>query len=384
MSSKGVDTMSSFFYSIKTAFVLFPMVALLFTLPYILWQYHKYGSVNSYRSIIVYSLLLYLMSAYFLVILPLPSIETVSKMTKPSYNLQPFHLISEIMNRTNFHVSDFATYFPTLKNPVVYEAIFNIILTLPFGVYLHYYFKCDFKRTFFYSFCFALFFELTQLSGLYFIYPRSYRVFDVDDLILNTSGGVIGYFVGSLFLKFLPNREEIDRKSIAKGSNVSVLRRSLAFFLDIILFGSFTISIIYLIHHKNWFNSWIFMFVYFASSFLYFVILPKLLQGKTLGMKFLKLKFVSPKSIKWYHYFCYYFGLVFEYFILPIIALFIGYVLLKQSIFTRELYDYYIIIAIAIIFMGYVISFLKRLFKMKLIYENISHLKIESTIGINK
>lgn len=373
--------MESFSYSIKMALLLFPVVALFFTLPYILWQYHKYGSVNSFRSIIVYSLLLYLMSAYFLVILPLPSIETVSKMTKPAYNLQPFHLISEILNKTSFHVSDFATYFPTLKNPVVYEALFNILLTLPFGVYLHYYFQCDFKHTLLYSFCFSLFFELTQLSGLYFIYPRSYRVFDVDDLILNTTGGVFGYFVGSLFLKFLPTRDEIDKKSIAKGTKVSVFRRFFCFFLDLIIFGTLTISILYLLKENKFLNKGVFFLLYFVCSIFYYVFIPSILHGKTLGMKFLKLKFVTSKEkIKWYYYFCYYFWLMMEYIFLPIIFLFVGYFLFQKQTFSQELYEYYFIIILAISFMGYVISFLKRLFKIDLIYEKIAHLKIISTI----
>lgn len=377
--------MSSFSYSIKMAFLLFPVVALFFTLPYILWQYHKYGSVNSYRSLIIYSLLLYLMSAYFLVILPLPSVEVVSKMTKPRYNLQPFHLVSEIMNKTNFHVSDFATYFPTMKNPVVYEAIFNMILTLPFGVYLHYYFKCNFKQTFFYSFCFALFFELTQLSGLYFIYPRSYRVFDVDDLILNTSGGVIGYFVGTLFLKFLPSRDAIDKVSLQKGSKVSILKRCVSFLLDLFLFGLFFLASIYLMNYYKLLTKVLFIFLYFCLSFLYFVVIPCLLHGKTLGMKFLKLKFSSLKTkICWYHYFLYYFLLVFEYILLPILLLFLCFHLYKYYGMPKDVYEYCSIISIAVAFIIYIVSLLKRIFQMNLSFEKVSSLKIESTIGIKR
>ena len=32
-----------------------------------------------------------------------------------------------------------------------------------------------------FSFLLSLFFEVTQLTGLYFLYPGSYRLFDVDD-----------------------------------------------------------------------------------------------------------------------------------------------------------------------------------------------------------
>ncbi len=45
------------------------------------------------------------------------------------------------------------------------------LLVLPFGVYLRYYFKCSFfKKTVLASFYCHYFFELTQLSGLLFLF----------------------------------------------------------------------------------------------------------------------------------------------------------------------------------------------------------------------
>jgi len=371
--------MSSFSYSIQTAFLLFPFVALFFTLPYMLFQYHKYGSINSYRTILIYSFLLYLMCAYFLVILPLPSMESVRKMTTPNYNLEPFHFIKEILNKTSFHVSDFRTYFPTMKNPAFYEAFFNMLLTVPFGVYLHYYFKCDFKKTACYSFCLSLFFELTQITGLYFIYPRSYRVFDVDDLIINTLGGCVGYVIAFLLLKFLPTREEIDEKSIQKGSNVSILRRSLSLLLDMTLFFLTLFCFCYLLR-----NVTALKIVFLSGSIifflLYFGIIPIILKGSTMGMKFLKLKFKEQEKTNKLQYFNYYFFLFLEFMGLPFLFLFLSFFLLKQQIIAKDIYEYFLIGILGTTLMIYTISFLKRIFKMQLLYEKITKLSIVSTI----
>ena len=38
--------------------------------------------------------------------------------------------------------------------------------------------------------------ELSQLTGLWGLYPCAYRQFDVDDLILNVAGVVIGFLIG--------------------------------------------------------------------------------------------------------------------------------------------------------------------------------------------
>lgn len=55
---------------IGEAVFFFPLIALLFTLPYVLYNYRKYGSVFSVRILIVYSFVLYMLCVFFLVILP--------------------------------------------------------------------------------------------------------------------------------------------------------------------------------------------------------------------------------------------------------------------------------------------------------------------------
>ena len=61
--------------ALRQAAVIYPIFAVLFTVPYLLYCYRKYGSVLSLRIVIVYSFALYLLCVYCLVILPLPSAE---------------------------------------------------------------------------------------------------------------------------------------------------------------------------------------------------------------------------------------------------------------------------------------------------------------------
>ena len=81
----------------KTAFLLFPFVAFLITIPFMLIEYHKYGSINKLRVLSIYSFILYLMTIYFLVILPLPSKEYVSSLTTPKYQLIPFKFVYDFI-----------------------------------------------------------------------------------------------------------------------------------------------------------------------------------------------------------------------------------------------------------------------------------------------
>ena len=63
--------------SIKAAMLFFPVLALLITLPYMIINYRKYGSVNKLRTLILYSFILYLLTIYLLVILPLPDKDSI-------------------------------------------------------------------------------------------------------------------------------------------------------------------------------------------------------------------------------------------------------------------------------------------------------------------
>ena len=55
--------------ALRQAAVIYPTIAILFTLPYLAWSYRRYGSVFSLRILIVYSFILYMLCVYCLVIL---------------------------------------------------------------------------------------------------------------------------------------------------------------------------------------------------------------------------------------------------------------------------------------------------------------------------
>lgn len=213
---------------IKEAIFYFPIIALLFTLPYVLYNYHKFGSVLSPRVLVIYSFILYLMCIYFLVILPLPSREEVAAMTGPRMQLIPLGCIRDMIKEAH----NASGLKATLLNKALLQVLLNIVMCIPFGIYLRYYFRCNLRKTLLLSFLLSVFFELTQLSGLYFIYPRSYRLFDVDDLWANTLGGFCGYYVVQPFLRFLPSRDSMDRGSFLRGQRVSMGRRLMAAVID--------------------------------------------------------------------------------------------------------------------------------------------------------
>jgi glycopeptide antibiotics resistance protein len=276
----------SYITAIKTALLTFPVISLLFTIPFILNQYHKYGSVNKFRILIIYSFVLYLLCVYYLIILPLPNIKTMKAPTESMIKLIPFGFVLDIIKETTFQINNPSTYIKSLFDPCIYTVVLNIVMTIPFGIYLRYYFKYDKKKTIKLSLCLSLFFELTQLSRLYFIYPYQYRIFDVDDLLMNTLGGLIGYYIAPIINKILPSREKIDNDSYIAGERVSGLRRISLFCLDLFIYFVFTLFTSIFIRIK---------YILFITFIVYYIIFPIVMKGQTFGDRFLNVKMIYPK-----------------------------------------------------------------------------------------
>ena len=268
--------------SIKIAILVFPVLAFFITLPYMIINYRKYGSVNKLRTLIVYSFILYLLTMYFLVILPLPDPDTVHTTYTQMLNLIPFSFVFDFLKENPFEISKPAMWALSIKDPTFYVPAFKVLMLIPFGMYLRYYFKCSFKKTLLLTALLSLFFELTQLSGLYFLYPGPYRLADIDDIIQNTTGGCIGYALGALAVWLLPSRDKIDEEALEAGSQVSQIRVGLSLLID-----TFIVAIPY-----NLSNTTLPFSLFIA---LYFAIIP-LFNGKTLGSALLRFKLSYEKQ----------------------------------------------------------------------------------------
>ena len=263
---------------IRSALLYFPLLAAVITLPFLLHHYRKFGSVTFLRFFLAYSFALYLLCAYCLVILPLPDWDEVAKLTGPSVQLIPFSFFRDLPKETDFVLTDPSTYLPALTSTFTLQFLFNFALLFPLGFYLRYYFRRKALFTGIASFCLSLFFELTQLSGLYGFYPRAYRLFDVDDLLCNTLGGLAGYLVTGWLWRILPDRDRIDEKSYEKGERVTFPRRCFALLVDM-----FFVSLLY-----GLLSIFRLPFAFPVAYLLYFGLFQWACGGKSLGKRLTK------------------------------------------------------------------------------------------------
>ncbi len=356
---------------IKVAIMLFPLVAVLLSVPFLIFHYRKYGSISVFRTVLLFSFFFYLLCCYFLVVLPLPSRSAVMSYTKPIYNLKPFYFVPDLIMNDSFNMTDINTYTIILKNSRYSEAFFNVLMVVPFGIYLRYYFKCSFFKTVFLSFLLSLFFELTQLSGLYFFYPRPYRLFDVNDLINNTLGGFIGYIICPLFSFFLPSRDRLDSNDYINGGRVSYGRRFVSLLIDysIVFFITFIISIFFHFKYFEW--------IYIIVNFVYFCLLYFFFEGFTFGKWFLNYRTVSNSLDGQLSFF----KVLLKWIMLHILILNGWYFILLYYInVSHHVYNYSLLyICFFVLFFIYV--FLSWILKKKLFYDFFLGFDSVSVVG---
>ena len=376
--------MHTYLETIKQAAISFPAIAVIFTIPYLIYNYKKYGSIMSLRLWIIYSFILYILITYCLIILPLPSAEKAQALRGHHLQLNPLNFIFDIIKNTKIDLNHPKSFLTIFNNWGFLTTIFNIFMTLPFGFYLRYYFQNNLKQVLIKSFLLSLFFELTQLSGLYFIYQGNYRLFDVDDLITNTLGGFLGFLLAGILTKFLPTRAEIDQKSYDRSQKISLLRRFIAIFFDI------AVSIIFsfiigtpLIKFFN-FNNAIPISLLMVVSFL--SLISTITDGRTPGFFMTNIKIIISKETKqkssfnrFLHYFIRFAVFILQYILAPYLILLFIHFLIDQEIITGD--------AIAIIAISFTLIYLLYLFissiivaiKKPLFYERLSKTSLINT-----
>lgn len=226
--------MRNFAYDIQLGFLAFPLVALLLALPYALYQYRRFGAISVWKTFVVFTFILYCLCAVSLIVFPLPKDPSQIVEIAQTPQLQPFHFVEQIRETTDFSWADRSTWGPTLKARAAYEAYFNVLLTVPLGAYLCYLFRCRWWMALLIGMATTLLFETSQLTGLFGIYEHPYRLFDVDDLILNTTGTMLGFWLMIPLAWALPSMDEVNEQARERGSSrVSLTRRALAAVVDL-------------------------------------------------------------------------------------------------------------------------------------------------------
>lgn len=218
--ARDMGFLSGFTDRFAVALGVWPFASVIFTLPILAFLYNRDGKLRFWSVVGAYLSVLYALGLVFFTLWPLPSGDSGLGITygvHPQFN--PLGFIGDIRKD---------------GLSAVFQIVANIVFFVPLGFIFHRGCRLGFAKSVLFSFAVSLLIETAQLTGLFGIYPYSYRAFDVDDLIWNTSGALIGWIVAKAIGKVLPVRSE-DMRTI--DLHPGLVHRSVAFILDMSIVG---------------------------------------------------------------------------------------------------------------------------------------------------
>lgn len=86
-----------------------------------------------------------------------------------------------------------STLLGILTSRQALQLLLNTVLFVPLGIFLNLFLRLNFRASLLLGFGTTLLIELTQATGLWGHFECPYRTFDVEDLMANTLGAIIGW-----------------------------------------------------------------------------------------------------------------------------------------------------------------------------------------------
>ena len=158
------------------------VVAVLAFVPFVAVSYRRRGRLTVWRSLLWAGAAVYFWAIWTYTLIPLPNSEVYRC---AGVNLQPFAFVDEVRSAV-------AVSGRSLTDPVVLQVALNVLLFAPLGFFLRVLGGRGILIAGLVGFATSGIIETTQLTGVWGLFPCAYRVFDVDDLIANTSGALLG------------------------------------------------------------------------------------------------------------------------------------------------------------------------------------------------
>ena len=149
-------------------------------------------SISYKKELLLLLFALYIVFILCLTLLPVP----VTRIDNP--NAMDINVVP-LINTIKQSLDIFSRHNTFKRLHVIENILGNIILFMPLGIFLPLFFpKYSLKRIIVLAFICSLSIELVQLIGRQF---GNYRTVDIDDIILNTIGAILGFIIYRWILK---------------------------------------------------------------------------------------------------------------------------------------------------------------------------------------
>lgn len=185
--------------------------------PILVWESRRHGQIRVDRVIGAAMVAVFAVALLAYTLLPFPDKEWCATHRLPGRNLDPLEVVRDNLDYLREHGAR-----RLLRSFVFLQAALNVLLFVPFGALARRYFGLRTGWTILLGFATSVLIEATQGTGAFGLLPCRYRVADIDDVILNTLGTVIGAVAAPLLLFFVTDARATAR---SRGNARPVTRR---------------------------------------------------------------------------------------------------------------------------------------------------------------
>ncbi|MDR2347535.1 MAG: VanZ family protein [Bifidobacteriaceae bacterium] len=192
-------------------------LALAAFLPVVALRYRRVGRLRLIDIVLLVVCAVYFVALWTYTLVPVPESGAYQC---AAANLRPFAFLDSIRQGGGWR--------PT--NPALLQVVFNVVLFMPLGALARLVLRWGAAVATAAGLATTAVIEFSQLTGLFGIFPCAYRVFDVDDLAMNTLGALLGSLAAMPFAR-------LRRHPAPKVAVVRVGRRLVGVLADLMVIG---------------------------------------------------------------------------------------------------------------------------------------------------
>lgn len=191
MSGAGVDVSNAL-----VATLLGSVLAVLLLVPTAAVQYRRDGRLGPGDLLTLLAAAVYGLALWTYTLLPLPDRDDLRCAGR---QLEPLGSIRPALDRS-------AVGLELLADPAFLQVALNVLLFVPFGFFVRRVLRRGVVVATLAGAATSALIEVTQVTGVWGLFPCAYRVLDVDDLLLNTLGAVLGSLLSAPVVRRRPDR----------------------------------------------------------------------------------------------------------------------------------------------------------------------------------
>lgn len=193
--------------------------------PFVAISYRRRGRLGLGRTLLWLSALIYFWAIWTYTLLPLPDPDAIRCV---GAIVDPMSVVRDVQTAL-------AASGNPLRHPALLQLVFNVLLFLPLGVFVRVLAGRGVVVALLAGLGLSLLVEMTQLTGVWGLYPCAYRFFDVGDLLTNTLGAVLGCALAFVVPRSLRGSQVSADADLARP--VTRGRRALAMLCDALAYG---------------------------------------------------------------------------------------------------------------------------------------------------